>query len=129
MNSRRSAMHESVGRTGDRFKGRNKEQETRCRTVITNRRRSALHESRWDRRQVQGKGNEEHETRCKQKEEETRCRKGITTEDEVQCKKVGRRGDNCEGRNKERETRCRKGIMNKNAWKYREDRRQVLGKE
>jgi hypothetical protein len=55
--------------------------------------------------------------------------KELRTEDEVQCKKVGRRGDTCEGRNKERETRCRKGIMNKNALKYREDRRQVLGKE
>jgi hypothetical protein len=55
--------------------------------------------------------------------------KELRTEEEVQCKKVGRRGDTFEGRNKEREKRCRKGIMNKNALKYREDRRQVLGRE
>ncbi len=47
----------------------------------------------------------------------------------MQCNKLRETGDSFKGRNKEQEKRCRKGIMNKNAWKYREDRRQVLGRE
>ncbi len=72
-----SAQHMRY-RTGDSFKGRNKEQETRCRKGIMSRRRSTIHESRWGRRHVQGKGNEEQETRSRKKEEEKSCRKGIT---------------------------------------------------
>jgi hypothetical protein len=54
-------MHENIGRTGDRSTGRNKEQETRYRTVLR-------------------------------------------TEEEVQCKILRETGDSFRGRNKEQET-------------------------